>query len=177
MFEAKTLSLNDSLRQQLKKPLGILVTGSRDKCNEYLRSKIAKEKPPRLILVGDMVSRNALRFGLQPHVIIIDNREMRRTSSSTIMLDDRRQFSLFNAQGSINASSWRLINQAVKNGNSAVIVDGEEDLLSLVAVSVAPVGALVVYGQPKEGIVIVNVTPESKRMVMRILEHMEATSA
>jgi hypothetical protein len=176
LFDAKTLSLNDSLRQQLRKPLGILVAGSSDICNEYLRSKITGEKPSRLILVGDTVSRNALQVGLQPDVIVIDNKEMRRNSSSAIPLDDRKQFSLFNAQGSINADSWRLIDQAVKIGNSAVIVNGEEDLLSLVAISVAPIGALVVYGQPNEGIVLVNVTLETKREVMRILELMEATS-
>lgn len=176
LFDEKTLLLNDSLRQQLKNPLGVLMVGTFAKCNDYLKSKIAKEKPCRLILVGDTVSRNALQTGIYPDVIIIDNKEMRHNSSFTAPLGDRKQFGLLNMRGSINAASWDVINQSIEIGNSAVIVDGEEDLLVLVAVAVAPLGSLVVYGQPNEGIVLVNVTIAKKKEVMDFLERMDALS-
>ena len=174
MFE-KTLLLNDSLRKQLKNPLGILVVGTFDKCNDHLRSTIAK-KPPSLILVGDTVSRNALQAGIYPDVIIIDNKEMRHNSPSAATLGDRKQFGLLNTPGSINAAAWTVIDQSIKVGNSSVIVDGEEDLLVLVVIAVAPVGSLVVYGQPKEGIVLVNVTLAKKKEVVDLLGRMDTTS-
>ncbi len=43
-----------------------------------------------------------------------------------------------------------------------IIVDGEEDLLTLIAVLVRARRSLVVYGQPHEGIVVVKVTSEKK---------------
>jgi hypothetical protein len=57
-----------------------------------------------------------------------------------------------------------------------VVVDGEEDLLTLVAVLHAPEKSLVVYGQPQEGIVVVRVTKQKKEMIRRIVEAMEMLS-
>ncbi len=57
-----------------------------------------------------------------------------------------------------------------------MVVDGEEDLLTLVAVLCAPENSLVVYGQPHEGIVVVKVTEKTKRKIRRIVEAMETFS-
>jgi hypothetical protein len=171
LFDVKTLILTDLLRQQLKKPLGTLITGSIVSCNDYLRSHISDGKQTCVILVGDTVSRNAIQAGLEPDVIIVDNKEMRRESPQ-VLLGNRRQFKLYNAQGSIDATSWDVLDKAIKAGKSAVIVDGEEDLLVLVAISLAPVGSLVVYGQPREGIVLVTVTPEKKKEIAEFLSCM-----
>ena len=65
---------------------------------------------------------------------------------------------LVNSPGTISAASWEVIAEALRIGNSAVVVEGEEDLLVLVAVSVAPFLSLVVYGQPNVGIVLVRVS-------------------
>jgi len=49
-------------------------------------------------------------------------------------------------------------------------------LLTLVTVSVAPCGSLVVYGQPGVGIVIIRVSEEKKHEAALVLEEMrEAT--
>lgn len=171
MFNGKTLTLTDQLREQLKEPLGLLISGSINTCNDYLKSRVSDGKRGSLILVGDTVSRNAIQAGIKPDVIIVDNKEMRK-ESPPILMEDRRQFSLCNAQGSIDLTAWDVIDRAIRTGDSAVIVEGEEDLLVLVAVSVASVGSLVVYGQPKKGIVLVTVTPEKKKEVACILSHM-----
>ena len=52
-------------------------------------------------------------------------------------------------------------------------MDGEEDLLALAAVLFAPFGSMVVYGQPKQGIVVIDVTEDSKRRIHDIVERME----
>jgi hypothetical protein len=53
------------------------------------------------------------------------------------------------------------------------MIDGEEDLLALVAVLYAPEKSLVVYGQPNEGMVVVEVTKEKKTETCKFLEAMK----
>jgi len=53
-----------------------------------------------------------------------------------------------------------------------IVVDGEEDLATLPAILYAPLGSAVVYGQPNEGSVLVEVTPEKKKHVMDLMNKM-----
>jgi uncharacterized protein (UPF0218 family) len=57
-----------------------------------------------------------------------------------------------------------------------VIIDGEEDLLTIVTVLSAPAGAFVVYGQPQVGVVVVKVTEEAQERMRRIVDLMEDSS-
>ncbi|MCW4027273.1 MAG: GTP-dependent dephospho-CoA kinase family protein, partial [Candidatus Bathyarchaeota archaeon] len=66
------------------------------------------------------------------------------------------------------------VGEAIRfDGRVKVLVEGEEDLLTLVAVLSAPLGSLVVYGQPRTGIVGVGVTEAAKRKFRGIVERME----
>ncbi len=56
-----------------------------------------------------------------------------------------------------------------------VMVEGEEDLLTLVAVVLAPLGSLVAYGQPDRGIVIVVVSDVEKSLAEQIIRGLCAT--
>ena len=78
MSDLKTLFLPDSLRQQLKQPLGQLVTGSISDCNSAIRTTIQEEEPSKIVLVGDTVSRHAIEAGIHADMIIVDNKEMRQ---------------------------------------------------------------------------------------------------
>lgn len=57
-----------------------------------------------------------------------------------------------------------------------MMVDGEEDLLTVVTVLSAPDGAFVVYGQPHVGIVVVEVSAESRENMRRIVDLMQVSS-
>ena len=41
------------------------------------------------------------------------------------------------------------------------------------AVVYAPIGSIVIYGQPKEGVVLIKVTPETKLRFAEMLRNME----
>jgi len=56
------------------------------------------------------------------------------------------------------------------------LVEGEEDLLTIVAVLCAPENSLVVYGQPHEGIVVVKVTEKTRETMRHIVDAMEQFS-
>jgi uncharacterized protein (UPF0218 family) len=78
-----------------------------------------------------------------------------------------------NPPGTITDEAWATINQAIiQKGRTKVIIDGEEDLLTVVAVLSAPDDAFVVYGQPQVGIVVVKVTEEAKEKMQRIIDLM-----
>lgn len=86
--------------------------------------------------------------------------------------DKPRVFRTHNEAGMINLLAWNAIAEAIEKGDSAVLVDGEEDLLTLVAVIAAPQGSLVVYGQPGEGIVLVRVTEGKKGEIEALIDGM-----
>ena len=53
-----------------------------------------------------------------------------------------------------------------------VLIDGEEDLLTIPAVIEAPLGAVVFYGQPFEGVVAVKVDERSKASARETVQRM-----
>jgi len=135
-----------------------------------------REKPSKIISVGDIVSESMAKHGISPQVMIVDNKVMRE-AIAPIFLEADQIFRLKNPPGTITDQAWSIMQEALKQvQRTKVVVDGEEDLLTLVAVLCAPENSLVVYGQPHEGIVVVKVTEQTKRMIRRIVEAMEAFS-
>ena len=53
-----------------------------------------------------------------------------------------------------------------------ILVDGEEDLLALPAIFLAPINSLVLYGQPNQGFVLVKITDTVRLIAMKILKEM-----
>ncbi len=110
---------------------------------------------------------------IQPHIIIVDGKVMRE-ETQPINVPINRKINVENPAGIITPHAWDAIEQAVKQKQPTLImVEGEEDLMTLVAVLNAPEGWLVVYGQPSEGVVAVKVDATAKHKVSRIIEAME----
>ena len=165
------LLLTNELRQSLKDPLGKLLPGSGPEIYEEVSTTISSRKPPRVIFVGDAVARNAQTRGIRRDVMIIDNREKRGKANP---FDTRaaRIFRVRNEPGTIGSEAWAAVEEAVTSGDAIMIVDGEEDLLTLVAMAVAPLGSFVLYGQPNQGIVMVEVDESAKKRACLFLESM-----
>jgi hypothetical protein len=74
----------------------------------------------------------------------------------------------------LTKEACQVIDEAVNlAGRAKVQVNGEEDLLTLAAVLSAPSGSIVVYGQPRRGIVVVSVNDDSKKRFHEIVDRME----
>jgi uncharacterized protein (UPF0218 family) len=58
----------------------------------------------------------------------------------------------------------------MKEEDATIIVDGEEDLLAIPAVLEAPLRALIVYGQPSQGIVVVEASSQRKAKLAKLLD-------
>jgi uncharacterized protein (UPF0218 family) len=168
--------LTNELRKELKKPQGLLIGGPLEKTMKRLKELIEEEKPSLIISVGDVVSRNMIEYGVSPNVLIVDNKVMRKPIQP-ITVDADQTLYAKNPPGAITDEAWAAIRSAIEQkGQTRVMIEGEEDLLTLIAVLSAPQDALVVYGQPHVGIVVVKVTEETKERMHRIVDAMEESS-
>ena len=83
-----------------------------------------------------------------------------------------------NPQGTITQEAISAVKAALeKNEHTHIVVNGEEDLLALIAVLYAPENAVVVYGQPHEGIVVVKVTSDRKEQAKQFLNAMKPSKS
>jgi len=138
-----------------------------------LSELILRMKPKFIISVGDIVSQNLLRHGIQARIIIVDNRVMRE-SSEPIETTMSSRMNVRNPAGALTPETWQVVEQALRRKQpTQVIVEGEEDLLTLVAVLEAPESSLVVYGQPHEGVVAVKTDKKTKERVQKIVAAMK----
>jgi uncharacterized protein (UPF0218 family) len=169
------LLLTAQLRRRLKNPLGKLIIGPSEVVVEELRRHIEKHRPKKVICVGDAVSRLFSVNKLHNDVQVFDNVEMRQKLKPEKLNASRRIFLAKNRPGTIDMSSWQAINEAIEAGNAVVVVDGEEDLLALAAIALAPMNSVVVYGQPKVGVVLVVVDKKLKAEAHSILNSMRKT--
>ncbi|MEM3000260.1 MAG: DUF359 domain-containing protein [Candidatus Bathyarchaeia archaeon] len=165
-------SITPELRVKLKKPFGTLIRGSPDEAVSKLKELLESEKPPALVAVGDVVSRNLYEHSMAPQLLITDNKNMRKRIKPRVFAV--KLLHVKNPPGSITEEAMAAIKSALESSESTqIIVDGEEDLLTLAVVLYAPIGSLVVYGQPREGVVAVKVTAEKKVEAAEILKVMK----
>jgi len=165
--------LTPELRIKLKEPLGILIQGSFNETTARIKSMIAHEKPPAIISVGDTVSKNLVENGVLPKLAIVDNRVMRK-KTQPLILPVEKEMCIVNPAGTITEEAVKAIKEALNcDVNVKIFVDGEEDLLALIAVRYAPENSFVIYGQPRRGAVLIKVTKEKKKEIEEILKVME----
>ncbi len=166
--------LTSKLRRELKKPLGILLHGPMEEITNILKAMVDEERPAKIVSVGDQVSQDLASHSLTPDILIVDNKIMRRAIKA-IPVSAPVVMNVKNLAGTISDEARMAIEQAAENPQRVkIVVDGEEDLLSLVAILAMPENSLVLYGQPPhKGIVVVKANSENKKKVQGILERMK----
>jgi hypothetical protein len=101
----------------------------------------------------------------------------------TIPLDSRQKIKMdkigqkiiktTNQPGTISLELWDSIKRGLKNKlNTKIIVEGEEDLATLAAVSMVDLGTKVIYGMPDRGMVVVDVDHQEKKRANSFLKRM-----
>lgn len=156
----------------LKDPLGELWAA--DVCDnvERLKTFLEKNKPPYFATVGDFVTLNILDAGIHPEIAVVDHRVMRRDVDPIEFKCEH--LSVSNPSGTITAESQRALYSALQYNNGfRLVADGEEDLLVLPLMVYLPVGSVIVYGQPREGMVVITLTENNKIWAMDFMASME----
>lgn len=163
------LSLPDSLRGAFKDPLGPIETDA---------ERLAGDVVGPLVTVGDVVTYHFERIGHTPDVAVVDGLTERDAVDDevarTLEASDARPREATNPAATLSASILRTLRDAMEAPEPTVIdVDGEEDLVTLPAIAIAPEGASVVYGQPGEGMVHVRVDEDVRERARGLLDRMD----
>ena len=156
---------------RLKTPLGQLFPGTPTETMPKLKVIVQQSKPSKVTTVGDVVSRETLAAGIQVGLRIVDQMTLRKRISP-VEIKAERTYRVKNPAGVITSEAWDTIREALKDREAVIFVDGEEDLLAIPAVLESPDNALVIYGQPSEGLVVVTASPQSKSDVRKIMNRM-----
>ena len=164
------MKLPNSLRDQFKNPLGVLLPediADKKHILEYLSDD------SYIITVGDRTTEKMIDFGLIPSLQIIDGVE-KREKRELPKLENAPKLTVDNPAAEITAQSIDVIKQAFTLQSPVrIVVNGEEDLLVIPVCVHAPENSVVLYGQPNKGLVIVKVTPEIRNKTQGLLDLME----
>ncbi|MBS1267456.1 MAG: hypothetical protein MAG458_00156 [Nitrosopumilus sp.] len=164
------MKLPDSLRNQLKIPLGVLLPESQVN-KENIQNHLSENS--YVITVGDRTTEKMIHFGLIPSLQIIDGLEKRQQREPP-KLEGTTELNVDNPAAQITAQSIEIIKQSFTLKSPVrLLVNGEEDLLVIPVCIFAPEHSVVLYGQPNQGLVIVKITPEIRNKTQRLLESMK----
>ncbi|MGA9098788.1 MAG: GTP-dependent dephospho-CoA kinase family protein [Methanotrichaceae archaeon] len=167
--------LPEDLRSDLKTPLGKLCKGNGLECIEAMGSDLKAAR--KIAAVGDMTAYYLLESGVQPNLIIVDHKTKRMQTpehiKQSLMQDGYKTVEVVNPPATLTCDLLDVIKDSLRsNERIKIVVDGEEDLATLPVILYAPLGSVVIYGQPNEGSVIVNVTPEKKEQIKNLMNKM-----
>jgi uncharacterized protein (UPF0218 family) len=120
--------------------------------------------------VGDVVTYNLQKRGITPAIAVVDGYTMRSPCSRMPVLMGEC-IRVKNPAGTLTDDLIRALDHAVMHPPVTVMIDGEEDLAVIPLVIAAPDGAIVLYGQPHQGVVLRAVTPAAKETARHFLSH------
>ena len=164
------MKLPDSLRDQLKIPLGILLPIGQD--NKRNIQKYLSDDS-FIITVGDRTTEKMIDFDLIPSLQIIDGLE-KRIKRDIIKLGNAFELKIDNPAAEITLESIEIIKKAfTMNSPIRLTVNGEEDLLVLPVCIHAPENSVILYGQPHKGLVLVQITTEIRNKAQALLDLMK----
>ncbi len=161
--------LPESLRDELRRPLGPVVSGA-----DALE---AVKSAAKVVTVGDACTVDLIARGRVPDVAVVDFKTKRnslaREETISFMPAIESVIRAENPAGMLARDAWRAVDEALKSPSRVRIeVQGEEDLVALAAIALAPEGTAVLYGMPDAGVVVVVVDGAAKARVQALLARM-----
>ena len=164
------MKLPDSLRDQLKTPLGILLPIGQDN-KENIQKYLLDNS--YIVTVGDRTTEKMIEYGIIPSLQIIDGFEKRKQREFP-KLGNASELMIDNPAAEITLQSIEIIKKAFEmTPPIRLTVNGEEDLLVLPVCIHAPKNSVVLYGQPNKGLVLVEITTEIRNKAQTLLDMMK----
>jgi uncharacterized protein (UPF0218 family) len=149
-------------RKFFKVPFGILYPDIAD-IIPLIRGK-------QVYTVGDVVTHRLLQLGITPDIAIIDGHTMRSPCDRTPVIY-AHCIRVKNPPGSLSDELMKGLKEALRHPQVMIFVDGEEDLAVIPLVIAANEGSVVLYGQPREGVVFRLVDLEAKEKARDMLTY------
>ena len=156
--------LTKEVELNLKDPFGRLIEGPEEN-PEFAMRLVLEEifgKPGPVIAVGDVTVKTLQDLGNTADIALIDERTKRELWAEAAEIDNSSYDIILECQnpaGRLSKSLFECCKDAVtswmiEKKSTIIRVDGEEDLAPLLLHPLAPLGAVVLYGQPGKGVVI-----------------------
>jgi uncharacterized protein (UPF0218 family) len=169
----KAYRLPEALRAELARPFGPVLQEA------DLAAAVAGKT---VVAVGDVVSLTLKRLGLAPQAFVCDFSTQRGTRDPLYEHElgswGVRVVRATNPAGLLTRAAWDAMRAALQGpGPVRVEVEGEEDLLGIPAFLESPIGARVLYGMPRRGVVVVEVTAAFQAQVRELLARFEQVEA
>lgn len=166
----KELKMPENLRSTLQKPLGRVLKDTKQSLQ-----LINQLECPFMIAVGDIIVDSLLKEDIDPDVKIIDFRSRRKDINPKFKIKMTDQTKNPNKPGTINIKTANTIKTKInetlrKKSKSWIVVDGEEDLLTLPAILFAPLDSLILYGHWQLGIIAVIVNEKIKEKIKETIK-------
>lgn len=165
------VKLPELLRNSLAKPIDMLFPNTNQVVKNISHALM-------VITVGDVVFKELKNAGHEADIAVLDLKvEKEYVGNRTNVAFDSR---VINKAGTVSKRLTAVLKKAVRdklklNKKTYIEVDGEEDLAVIPAILVAPLGTIILYGQPnymgiENGVVRVLVTEEKKKWVVELLK-------
>ena len=173
------LKMVPALDAELKTPMGDLFEGPEDDPEIGMSAAMDGLPSPHgaIITVGDVTTKTMLEMGLTPDIALIDGQTKRTQLEEHLKVSVEHfhhRLHAKNPAGYLTPSLNQAITNALLAEDTLVLeVEGEEDLAPLVIHCLAPIGTLVLYGQPKKGVVVQYTTLDVKQRCRYLLSLFE----
>ena len=162
----KPLILPEKLREKLRKIYGEIK--NENELPAMLKGEI-------FYSVGDVVTYTLLKLKLEPKIAIVDYRTKREEVNFDLIRNfGEETIEVENPPGMITPKLWHAVRTAIESQKKVRIdVKGEEDLAVIPVVHFSPLGAIVIYGMPYTGLIVLKVDEHHKENVRKIIREME----
>ena len=139
-----------------------------------VKSKDTKQSASPTIVVGDATLANFIQYHW-PYDIAIFDQQIQRQKTFLVVPTKENLETVKNPAGQItlklSQQLFSLIHKRTMHSNSQYLeIAGEEDLATVVAVLLAPLGSYIYYGQPNQGLVEIVVTEQIKEKFANALQ-------
>ena len=178
-IRASRVALTPQVEAELKEPFGQLFPGPEDDPSVAMSEALAHvelESEP-VIAVGDVTVHTLQDLGRPADIALIDGLTRREPWEGADEIDPSlydRTLRCYSPAGFLTRSLLEACEQAMDSWKEERIthliqVEGEEDLAPLILHPLAPLGAVVLYGQPGKGVVVRRCGEDAKQRCRRLL--------
>ena len=179
-YEGLVLQMPAVLDDEFKTPMGDLFEGP-EHAPEVALSAMLEALPPNrgaLVAVGDVTVKSLMDMGVLPDIGFVDGQTKREMLDASLLVNAEHfplRRAVVNPPGQLTPALLDAVRWAFKQDESVLIeVEGEEDLAPMYVLATAPLGTVVVYGQPQQGVVMRVLDLEAKHRARNLLVHFEA---
>jgi len=171
-------TLPTSLRSELAQPMGDLIEGTTGDTIPILKRRLSNRES-LLIAVGDVSATLLIEHDLAPELIITDGQTKREQLNTWPDWEGYEIMTAENPAAQITSETWYTLRDAIGKLTQRRIhikISGEEDLLVLPLLIELPDDAIIIYGQPNKGAVLLKVEPHVRKRARSLISRMDRKS-